>query len=78
MSYTTSRLFKYSKSPGVSFKMNFTERKWPKISEENKTNVYFEWNEWTIPLKEVWHNFRNFYRDSLRAQKFQTLHNFTE
>ena len=29
--------------------------------------------QWTIPLKDVWLNFRNLYRDSLRVQRFQTL-----
>ena len=33
---------------------------------------------WTIQLKEVWSNFWNIYRDSLRAQKFQTLYRVSQ
>ena len=29
--------------------------------------------EWTIPLKQIWVNFGNFFHDSLCAQRFQTL-----
>ena len=37
---------------------------------------YLNDTKWAIPLKKVWHNFRNFYRDCLRAQSFSVRNIF--
>ena len=55
---------------------------WPDLLNTNDYNINVNihlphgnplHSEWTILLKEIWHNFWTFYRDSSLAQQFQTL-----